>query len=150
MAASSEQETHKNHHLIAILEVLKTGYWYDKKVQSELKPFGISHEQFNVLQILHHHHPRHFSLKEIQSRLMNKTPNTTRLVEKLRQKGYIESAYSTTNRRTLQISITDAGRELLKKIKKPLSALGAKINMALSEEEAQELTYLLRKFRSKG
>jgi DNA-binding MarR family transcriptional regulator len=133
MTTPLKEETHKNHHLIAILEVLKTGYWYDKKVQSVLKPFGISHEQFNVLQILHHHHPRHFSLKEIQSRLMNKTPNTTRLVEKLRQKGYIESAYSTSNRRTLEISITEAGQELLKKIKKPLSSLGAKINIALSD-----------------
>ncbi len=140
----------RNYHLIATLEVLKSGYWYDKKVQNVLKPFEISHEQFNVLRILEHHHPRHFSLKEIQSRLMNKTPNTTRLVEKLRQKGYIESAYSKTNRRTLEISITDAGLVLLKKIKKPLATLGAKINTAISEEEAQELTRLLRKLRAKG
>ena len=80
--------------LIAILEILKSGYWYDKKVQTVLRPFGISHEQFNVLRILEHNHPRSFSLKEIQSRLMNQTANTTRLVEKLKLKKLVNSSYS--------------------------------------------------------
>lgn len=134
--------------LIAILELLKTGYWYDRKVRLVLQPFEISHEQFNVLRILEHHRPRTFSLKEIQNRLMNKTANTTRLVEKLKLKGLISSNYSVENRRVLEIQITDPGLHLLKRIRKPLKKLGDKINTTLNPQDSKELTRILRKIRS--
>jgi len=138
----------ENIQLIAVLEILKSGYWYDKKVQNVLNPFGISHEQFNVLRILEHHYPRSFSLKEIQSRLMNQTANTTRLVEKLRIKSLVASTYSKTNRRTLEISITESGLVLLKQIRKPLFKLATKVETVLSYQDAHQLVKILRNFRS--
>ena len=118
------------------------------KIQNSLKPFGISHEQYNVLRILEHHHPRKFSLKEIQSSLMNKTPNTTRLVEKLRIKGYVSSAYAETNRRTLQIGITKSGLNLQKQIHIPIMELGHPVSTVLNEKDSEKLAKILRKFRS--
>jgi len=136
--------------LIAILELLKTGYWYDRKVRLILQPFEISHEQFNVLRILEHHRPRKFSLKEIQNRLMNKTANATRLVEKLKQKDLITSAYSAENRRLLEIRITDSGLDLLKRTRQPLKQLGDQIGIGLNPKDSKELTRILRKIRSTG
>ena len=134
-------------HLLAILEILKSGYMYDKKVQSVLKPFGISHEQFNVMRILEHNHPRLFSLKEIQSRLMNQTANTTRLVEKLKVKRLVNSSYSKTNRRKLEIGLTSNGLKLLQQIRKPLLDLGKQVENVLTEQDAKKLVKILRKFR---
>lgn len=143
-----EQNKKASVQLIAVLEILKSGYWYDRKVREVLKPFDISHEQFNVLRILEHNYPRKFSLKEIQSRLMNKTDNTTRLVEKLKQKKLIKSSYSTTNRRMLQIGITPAGMSLLEQIRQPLFDLGKQVKSVLSDKDAEEVTRILRHFRS--
>ena len=148
MNESIQQSDNGNTHLIAILEILRSGYWYDKKVQAVLKPFGISHEQYNVLRILEHNHPRQYSLKEIQSRLMNKTPNTTRLVEKLRVKGYVQSSYSPINRRMLQIGITGEGMELLKQIKGPILDMGGRVQKVLNERDARALIRILRRFRT--
>lgn len=137
----------ENPQILAVLEILKSGYMYDKKVQNVLKPFGISHEQFNVLRILEHNHPRLFSLKEIQSRLMNQTANTTRLVEKIKVKGLVNSSYSKTNRRKLEIGLTSNGLRLLKQIKGPLFELGKQVEHVLSDQDAQKLVKILRKFR---
>jgi len=134
--------------LIAVLELLKTGYWYDREVRTVLKPLDISHEQFNVLRILEHHRPRKFSLKEIQNRLMNKTANTTRLVEKLKQKNLIASDYSSANRRLLEIQLTDSGLKLLKSTRKPLQQLSKRIKTVLKSGDSKELIRILRKIRT--
>ena len=148
MGKSIKQKEKPNVHLLAVLEILKSGYWYDKKVVEVLKPFGISHEQYNVLRILEYHHPRKFSLKEVQNRLMNKTANTTRLVEKLHVKGYVTCEYAETNRRTLQIDITKSGLKLMKQIRIPIMGLGKQVSTVLNEKDARTLTRILRKFRS--
>ena len=148
MNESEEQKTEPKVHLLAILEILKSGYWYDKRVLTALKPFGISHEQYNVLRILEHNFPREYSLNEIQQRLMNKTSNTTRLVEKLRLKGYVISSYSETNRRMLQIGITQQGLDLMEKIYGPIMDLGNQVSTVLKEKDAESLIRILRKFRS--
>lgn len=148
MTEKAKEDISQNARLMAVLELLRSGYWYDRKVRDVLKPFDISHEQFNVLRILEHNQSRSFSLKEIQSRLMNKTDNTTRLVEKLKQKGYVKSNYSKSNRRMLQIRITPSGILLLTKIQKPLSVLHEKVDSVLSNEDAEELVRILRGLRT--
>lgn len=134
-------------HLIALLEVLRTGYWYHKKVSDLLKPFDISHEQFNVLRILQHAGSRPFSLKEIQSRLLNQTANTTRLVEKLRLKGLLSSKYSESNRRKLEIRITKRGIDLLNQINEPLMAMNTAYGSKITAAESAEMIDLLRRLR---
>ena len=148
MGKSTKQKNNQDFHLLAVLEIMKSGYWYDRKVREVLKPFGISHEQYNVLRILEHNHPRKFSLKEIQNRLMNKTANATRLVEKLRLKGYLSCEFAENNRRTLQIGITRSGMNLQKRIRVPILELGGQVGTVLNEKDAEKLTKLLRKFRS--
>ncbi len=134
--------------LIALLEILKTSYWYTKELKEVLKPYEISHEQFNILRILEYNQDRKFSLKEIQSRIMNKTENATRLVEKLRLKGYIKSELSKSNRRTLEIQIEKKGLDLLVKIKEPLLSLGNRINNKFTLNDAKILTRILRRLRT--
>lgn len=134
--------------LIALLELLKSSYWYAKELKEVFKPFDISHEQFNILRILEYNQKRKFSLKEIQSRILNKTENTTRLVEKLKLKGFIRSEYSLTNRRTLEIQLTKDGLQLLDRIKSPLFAFSKRINKKLVINDSKELIRILRKMRS--
>jgi len=133
--------------LITMLELLKSSYWYTRELKDLLKAFDISHEQFNILKILEHNQNRKFSLKEIQSRVMNKTENTTRLVEKLRQKGYIKSELSKRNRRTLEIQIEKKGLELLTQTKAAFSVLGKRLDKVITKKDADHLVRILRHLR---
>lgn len=134
--------------LAALLELLKGGFWYDKILQQELKPFGISHEQFNILRILEHNKDRKFSLKEIQSRIMNQTANTTRLLQKLKNKGLVKSEYCEHNRRKLEITITPRGLQLLTELREPFFNTIREVKARMSEQEAETLTKIIRKLRS--
>lgn len=136
-----------NDQLNVLLEILKSGYWYNRKVTDVLKPFGISHEQYNVLRILEYGYPETYSLKKIQKKLMNQTANTTRLVEKLKVKGYLTSAYSKSNRRTLEIKLTQSGQTLLNAMRIPLMEMYDRVTEHVNADESKMLLVALRKIR---
>ena len=100
----------------AILNVMYTANWLEDLIRRQLKPFGVSHEQYNVLRILRGNHPDSYALQEIRERMLNRWSNASRLVEKLRKKGYVTRRQSKENRRKVEIKITDKGLELLEQI----------------------------------
>ncbi|HAA11678.1 MAG TPA: MarR family transcriptional regulator [Cytophagales bacterium] len=132
-------------HVKSVISLFYTNYHYDKLLANTLKPFGISYEQFNILKVLQDHHPKAYTLKEVQMRLINQTANTTRLVEKLRLKGLLLTERDSHNRRLMNISITDKGLKLLVEIEKPLEGIRTSLRNDLSVEEAKTLTALLEK-----
>jgi len=111
-----------------------------------LKSFGISPEQYNVLRILRGSHPKTMSLLDISSRMLDKSSNSTRLVEKLKLKKLITREVCEKDRRQVDILITEDGLGLLKKIDAELKIWFTNFNQ-LSEEEAKTLNGLLDKMR---
>ena len=142
------QKSFANAHVKAILNTIYTGHWYDKILQEELKPFNISHEQYNILRILRGNQSTPYCLKDIQERMLNKTSNTTRLVEKLRQKALVDRQLSATNRRTVNISITEAGLQLLTTVDRLFAAKEKQLSQAITQAEAAELSRILDKLRT--
>ncbi|MFD2567613.1 MarR family winged helix-turn-helix transcriptional regulator [Pseudotenacibaculum haliotis] len=132
-------------HIRSILELQYTNYQYNKWMESLLKSFQISNEQFNVLKILQAEYPNAFSLKEIQKRLPNQTKNTTRLVDKLHKKDLVISNVNPNNKRQLQIIISKKGLNVLKEIETPFGAFIAKLKSTLTTEESKQLSHLLSK-----
>ena len=118
-----------------------------KKVAHLLKPHDISHEQFNVLRILEHKYPRSFSLKEIQSRLLNKTANATRLVEKLKTKGYLTREQLKSDRRALRIAISKKGMKAVERADQSLHALGKSVQTTLNKKDSRDVVRILRGLR---
>ena len=55
-----------------------------------LKPFDVSLQQFNVLRILRGQNGKPANLSTINARMVTKMSNTTRLVDKLMVKGYVD------------------------------------------------------------
>jgi len=133
--------------MVAIFEMLKTSSWYEKRIAHLLKPFGVSHEQYNVLRILEFNHPRSFSLKEIQNRLLNKTANTTRLVNKLRTKGFLICEVQETDKRSLRIVISREGLDALHQIEMVLGEFVSKIIKSLDAMDAKAVTKIMREIR---
>eukprot|EP00746_Dinoflagellata_sp_MGD_P126721 gnl/MRDRNA2_/MRDRNA2_61482_c0_seq1.p2 gnl/MRDRNA2_/MRDRNA2_61482_c0~~gnl/MRDRNA2_/MRDRNA2_61482_c0_seq1.p2 ORF type:complete len:121 (+),score=11.28 gnl/MRDRNA2_/MRDRNA2_61482_c0_seq1:111-473(+) len=111
------------------------------------KQFDISQQQYNVLRILKGQKGNPINLMDIQSRMIHKSSNATRLVEKLRAKGLVERVQCENNRRKVEVFITEKGLELLEKITSRLKQEEGSLLNNLSEKEAVQLGDLLDKLR---
>ena len=131
----------------AVLNILVTADRLSSLTNAALKPFGVSKEQFNVLRILRGQHPNPSSLQLISERMISKSSNATRLVEKLRQKGYVERSLCPTNRRKVDILITKKGLDTLKELD-PVVRSSSDDLRTLTKAESRELNRLLDKMRS--
>ena len=129
------------------LNVVFTGAWISDRTNSLLKPFGISEHQFNVLRIVRGQKGNPINMLEVQERMIYRTSNTTRMVEKLKQKGLLIRQECAENRRKVDIFITDAGLELLDRIEPTLRNNGEKMFENLSVNESTQLADLLDKLR---
>lgn len=128
------------------VNILYTASWLYNINATRFKPHGITPEQFNVLRILRGSHPKALMLAEITCRMIDKSSNATRLVEKLRQKGLLKREICESNRRQVDISITDKGLAVLKKIDLEAEAWLQSMKV-LTLAEAQELNRVLDKLR---
>jgi len=111
-----------------------------------LKPFGVSLQQFNVLRILRGQQGKPANMSTLNERMVRKMSNTTRLVDKLLLKGYVDRVVCETNRRKVEISITDKGKEALIEMDKAVSTAEEDLVAQLNGEEMKVLNILLDKF----
>lgn len=115
-------------------------------IGAALKPFEVSLQQFNVLRILRGQKGCPANLSTLNERMVTKMSNTTRLVDKLLNKGYVQRSVCETNRRKVEIAITDRGMEALSEMDKAMDAAEGKIVNSFSKEELTQLNTLLDKF----
>ena len=132
----------------ALLNVMYTQNVIADQFNELLKPFDLSAEQFNVLRILRGQKGNAVNMCDIQERMIAKTSNTTRLVDKLLLKGLVLREICPQNRRKMEITITPKGMELLKQLDPLVEAHEKKFGNNLSEKELAQLNTLLEKFRN--
>lgn len=137
----------ENEHEKAIVNILFTASWIDSQNIQRLKMFGISPQQYNVLRILRGSKHTTLKLTEIAERMIDRNSNATRLVEKLRQKNFLEREACPNDRRQVAIKITDKGLRILDEIDKTRIAFISSFTK-LSHEELAALNELLNKVRS--
>jgi len=142
-----KQEKFANEFEKAAINILFTGSWLYNLNAARLKDHGITPEQFNVLRILRGSNPKPMMLADVTCRMIDKSSNATRLVEKLRQKGLVEREICEDNRRQVDISITAKGMTLLGKIDKQAQKWN-EILGNITKTEALELNRILDKLRS--
>lgn len=141
-----KQEKFSSEHEKTAVNILFTSSWLYNVSAGRFKAHDITPEQFNVLRILRGAHPKAMMLIDITSRMIDKSSNCTRLVEKLRQKGLVKREICEKNRRQVDISITDKGLTVLKKIDADEGDWISTLKN-ISKSEAQELNRLLDKLR---
>lgn len=144
--ALQQKKKFANDYERAIVNVLFTASWLDGQHIQQLKPFGISPQQFNVLRILRGARPDPIRLADISERMIDKNSNATRLVEKLRQKGFLRREICKANRRQVDIWITQKGLDLLTDLDKHSDEWYKTVKTIL-KSEAQELNRILDKMR---
>ncbi|MFQ5447919.1 MAG: hypothetical protein ACE5FF_13405 [Saprospiraceae bacterium] len=82
-----KQSHFPNEFVKAHINVLYTAVWAGLAVSQSLKSFNISHQQFNVLRILRGRYPEPASIRDLTERMIDKSSNASRLVDKLVAKG---------------------------------------------------------------
>ena len=131
-----------------VLNLIVTANHLGDQMQDVLKPFGISAQQFNVLRILRGQKGKPASLGNIQERMVSKMSNTTRLVDKLIDKGFCQRIICPSNRRKVEITITEKGQELLKKIDPLVESMENRFSENLSKKELTDLNNKLNELRN--
>ena len=96
-----------------IVHLMYSGDFVLNQINTVLKPFDMTSQQFNVLRILRGQQNSMVSLATIQERMINKKSNTTRLIDKLIKKDYVKREINKNNRRKVNISISKKGLTLL-------------------------------------
>ncbi len=131
-----------------IENILSTGNWMNENFSDHLKQYALSIQQFKVLRSLRELKGEPANLQTLQSEMVSKNSNTTRLVEKLRLKGLITRFQSEDNRRKVEIRITDAGLNLLAEIDSTHTEFEKSIVSNLTNKEIIALNQLLEKIRN--
>lgn len=132
-----------------MLNIVYTQNRINESFNELLKPYEISSEQFNVLRILRGQKGNPANMCVIQERMLAKTSNTTRLVDKLLLKELVTRAVCPANRRKIEVSITQKGEELLLKLDSKVNEHESYFGKNLSASELQQLSNLLEKYRIK-
>jgi len=127
----------------AMLNIMYTANLIANLQNEFFKSFGLSPQQYNILRILRGAKTP-LKVQTIKSRMIDRSPNVTRLTDKLIDKGLIERLNCETDRRVVHIQITEKGLQLLKDIPTDKNRL---ITTKLSNEEAKTLNTLLDKIR---
>ncbi|AWX45441.1 hypothetical protein HME9304_02455 [Flagellimonas maritima] len=115
-------------------------------ISNALKPYGVSLQQFNVLRILRGQKGQPANLSTLNERMVTKMSNTTRLVDKLLNKGYVNRCVCESNRRKVEIGITDQGMKALIKMDNAVSSAEKNVVSNLTQKELRILNQLLDKF----
>ena len=132
----------------AVINLFYTNSIINDQIHAVLKPFDISIQQFNVLRILKGQKGKPSNLSTIQERMVSKMSNTTRLVDKLISKGYVNRTICPSNRRKVEITITPLGIGFLDQTSSAVEGLEQKITSNLTEQELITFNTLLNKLRS--
>ena len=133
-----------------VINILYTQNLLHDTFSDILKPFEISVEQFNVLRILRGQNGKPANMCLIQERMIAKTSNTTRIVDKLVAKSLVTREICPHNRRKMEVNITAKGLELLIEIDPKVDRFEQELQLNLSVSEAEMLNQLLEKYRTQS
>ncbi|MDJ0364009.1 MarR family transcriptional regulator [Hymenobacter sp. H14-R3] len=144
-----KQPTFQSEGQKAYLNILFTSGWLSLRQAAAFRPLGITLPQFNVLRILRGQHPLPATVALLIERMLDKTSNASRIVDKLEEKKLVTRTVCPANRRAVDIRITEAGLGLLRQIDES-GLVDVRQNglNTLTDSEYQLLNQLLDKIRA--
>jgi MarR family transcriptional regulator, 2-MHQ and catechol-resistance regulon repressor len=146
-----EKDIHQHHfrnlRQKAMVNILYTYGWTIEKIKRYLAKEDITHQQYNILRILRGSHPEPLSTLQIRERMIDRMSDTSRIVDRLVLKGLVKKTVCPKDKRLVDVTITEKGQKLLKKMDAETDQIDAIMN-SLTESEAEMLSNLLDKLRS--
>ena len=133
-AGALEEEIH--------LAILRVAALFEHAVGQALKPYDITQTQYNVLRILRGKSPDGYARGDIASRMIDRAPDVTRLIDRLERRGLVERMRSDSDRRLSLTCITRKGLNLLAKLDPGIDAIDERITEKMSARDLKALSRL--------
>lgn len=131
-----------------IYQIICTGHWITDRLNQEFKELGSTEPQFNVLRTLQAANGKPITVQQILDKMVQRSSNITRIVDKLITKGLVERKECPTNRRKMDITITKEGLSFLKKLDKKVDVFNKPLMENLNDKELKTLKKLILKLKS--
>ena len=141
-----QQARFRNAHQKASINLIYTIGWIRDRTKCIFEAEDITPQQFNILRILRGSYPQPLSTLQIRERMLEKMSDTSRIVDRLIAKGLVKKVTCKSDRRLVDVIITDKGKKLLEKLDLKQDELDAVLGN-LSETDANALSDLLDKIR---
>ncbi|SFQ02512.1 MarR family winged helix-turn-helix transcriptional regulator [Hymenobacter arizonensis] len=142
-----KQPIFKDEHQKAYINLVYTAGWLQLRQAAAFKTFGLTLPQFNILRILRGQHPLPATVALLIERMLDKTSNASRIVDRLEEKKLVTRTVCPANRRAVDIRITKAGLDLLERIEEAGVTQSSGVTQ-LNATELHQLNTLLDKIRS--
>jgi len=139
------QRKFRNEYQKSIINLIYTYNWMTEQLKKEIETFGLTMQQFNILRILRGSETP-LSTLQIRERMLDKMSDTSRIVDRLILKGLVKKMTCKTDKRLVDVIITDKGKKLLGQIDEQEEKMDNILN-TLSIPEAKTLNKLLDKIR---
>jgi DNA-binding MarR family transcriptional regulator len=130
----------------AVINVTYTYSWLSNAFRCQFERYNITQQQFNILRILRGQYPKPATINLLKERMLDKMSDASRIVDRLVQKGLVSRCTNSTDRRAVDIRISDKGMDILGKLDIEFKTKDVLKNN-LTEEEATQLSNLLDKLR---
>jgi DNA-binding MarR family transcriptional regulator len=108
------------------------------KANAELTP-----NQYNVLRILRGSHPTRLSCGDIGERMIARDPDITRLVDRLGRRGLVTRSRSRTDRRVVEVGITEKGQQMLRDLDEHVNRFPKAMLGHLGQKKLEQMRALL-------
>ena len=141
-----QQSKFRNEYHKTVVNLIFTYNWITEKTKQFFEKGDITSQQYNILRILRGA-GKPLSTLQIRQRMLDKMSDTSRSVDRLVKKELVQKVICKTDRRLVDVTITDAGLQLLDKLDSYNEQMDAMLE-SLTEEEAKMLNNLLDKIRN--
>lgn len=130
----------------AMINLIFTHNWMMERMKMFFDQADLTPQQFNILRILRGA-GQPLSTLQIRQRMLDKMSDTSRIVDRLIKKGLTKKVVCKSDRRLVDVTITEKGLKLLEKLDDQQNQLDG-ILQNLNDTDAKQLNKLLDKIRN--
>lgn len=141
------QSKFRNEFQKVMINIIFSSNWITEKQKRFLDPEDITPQQYNILRILRGS-AKPLSTLQIRERMLDKMSDTSRIVDRLLLKALVEKRPCDTDKRLVDITISDKGIAVLERLEVRNHELDHMVSDVLTQEEAAALNSLLDKMRN--
>ncbi|KAA3611161.1 MAG: MarR family transcriptional regulator [Calditrichaeota bacterium] len=123
----------------AVLSILLASNKIKEMHNAACEKNAISYQHFNILRILKGVYPNGHPRCEISARMMDRSPDITRLISKLVKKKLVVRSKSTDDMRQSVAIITQKGINLLEEINSEYQLIGQQLETVLGEDDLKKI-----------
>lgn len=129
-----------------MVNLIYTYNWMVTGLQKTFREYGLTMQQYNILRILRGRFPEPSSIQTLKSRMLDKQPDVSRLIDRLHSKNLVDRQVCNTDRRKMDVLISEAGLELLAQLDDKVIAYEDMFHR-LNDEEVDSLNEMLDRMR---